>query len=80
MTNLTALRDRVAGLRHAAGVAFTALSFAEETYRNAGDGVALAQTTAAKNALIEALSAPRPMRDITPADLQALSQPKESAS
>lgn len=54
----------------AAGPAITALSFAVETYQRAGDAIALAQTLAAKEALIAAQNKARgrepQMRDVTP--------------
>jgi hypothetical protein len=54
----------------AAGLAITALSFAVETYQRANDAVALAQTLAAKEALIAAQNKARgrepQMRDVTP--------------
>lgn len=57
-------------LNAAAALAITALAFAQETYQRAGDAVALAQTTAAKNALIAAQDKARgrepQMRDVTP--------------
>jgi hypothetical protein len=54
----------------AAGLAITALAFAAETDQRAGDELGLAQTLAAKNALIAAQDKVRgrlpEMRDVTP--------------